>query len=198
MDEGTTAAGSPFVSTIYVAPEQIVETTVLDDLETSLESSFSLPVRRLPPFADPDFAFDAQRSQYNSTEILRWLADHRPPGPSSLLGIVDRDIFIPMLTFVFGQAQLGGRLALVSLARLRQECYGLPADPQLLLTRARKETIHELGHTFGLIHCRDTHCVMSLSISIEQVDVKETAFCSACRRLLHDRLDAPPGGGGAW
>ena len=178
------------MTAIYVSSEQIVEAGLLDVVEPCLAETFGLPIQRLPSFAEPRFAFDGQRGQYHSTEILRWLAKELPAGAEILLAIIDRDIFIPMLTFVFGQAQLGGSLALVSLARLRQECYGLPPDPELLQQRACKETVHELGHTFGLVHCRDARCVMSLSISIEQVDVKKTAFCAPCRTLLRDSLEA--------
>ncbi len=178
---------------IHVVPEQSVEIDVLERVETCLADTFGLPIHRMPSFKDPLFAFDTQRGQYSSTEILRWLTEKLPPGATALLAIVDRDIFIPMLTFVFGQAQLGGSLALVSLARLRQECYGLPPNPDLLLQRACKETVHELGHTFGLVHCRDPRCVMSLSISIEQVDAKRATFCAACRMLLRDSLEASAG-----
>jgi archaemetzincin len=83
-------------------------------------------------------------------------------------------------------------VALVSLARLRQEFYALPADPQLLQGRAAKEALHELGHAVGLVHCSERLCVMSLATGVEQVDMKETAFCRTCRALLRE-LDAAEG-----
>jgi archaemetzincin len=91
-----------------------------------------------------------------------------------------------MLSFVFGHAQLGGRVAVVSLARLRQEFYGLPPDPGLLRERAAKEALHEVGHAFGLVHCVDSECAMSLSTGIEQVDAKQAAYCDTCRALLRE------------
>jgi archaemetzincin len=123
------------------------------------------------------------------------LKERVPVDAMRLLGIVDRDIFIPMLTFVFGQAQLNGEVALVSLTRLRQESYGLPPDAGLFLDRACTEAVHELGHTFGLVHCRDVACAMSLSTSIEHVDAKAASLCPSCGRLLRDSIGSLDLGG---
>ena len=93
-----------------------------------------------------------------------------------------------MLSFIFGQAQLNGQTALISLARLRQSFYSLPSNPSLLQDRICKEAIHELGHTFGLTHCLDIRCVMSLSTSIEHVDIKRDNFCTSCRTVLLESI----------
>jgi len=92
------------------------------------------------------------------------------------------DLFVPVLTYVFGEAQLDGKAAVVSTFRLREEFFGLDADPKLERTRLLKEAIHELGHTFGLIHCRNYDCVMHSSTSVEEVDLKPTDFCEDCRK----------------
>jgi len=100
-----------------------------------------------------------------------------------VLGVADSDLFIPILTFVFGEAQLGpadATAALVSMYRLRQEFYGMPPDPETLSARLLKEALHELGHTFGLRHCADYRCVMSSSPSVENIDLKLAQFCPAC------------------
>jgi archaemetzincin len=82
---------------------------------------------------------------------------------------------------------LGGRVAVVSLARLRQEFHGLPGNPHVLVQRALKEALHETGHTFGLVHCADGGCAMSLSTNIRQIDLKRAAFCAACAARLRKR-----------
>jgi archaemetzincin len=93
-----------------------------------------------------------------------------------------------MLSFVFGQAQVGGAAALVSVARLRQEFYGIPANDRLTIARAIKECVHETGHTFGLTHCPDTGCPMSLSNTIRQVDDKGDELCGNCSIRLEESI----------
>lgn len=93
------------------------------------------------------------------------------------------DLYIPVLTFVFGEAQLTNGGAVVSTHRLRQEFYGLPADSDLLHDRLLKESLHELGHTYGLRHCPDYTCVMSSSNGVERVDLKSADFCPLCAKL---------------
>jgi len=93
-------------------------------------------------------------------------------------------LFVPVLTFVFGEAQLDGNCATVSFARLREEAYGLPAHEDVLRERLLKEAIHELGHTFGLRHCADWRCVMTSSHAVERLDVKSAEFCGECRKRV--------------
>ena len=90
------------------------------------------------------------------------------------------DLYIPILTFVFGEAQLGGTSAVVSYHRLRQEFYGLPADMDLLANRLLIEAVHELGHTLHLTHCQDYRCVMAASHAVEWIDIKDSGFCDDC------------------
>ncbi len=149
-------------------------------IEAGLENRFGIPIEKLPPLPEPDGSFDSRRQQYSSVNIVKELLDTCPEDAAKLIGVTERDLFIPMLSFVFGQAQLGGRIALVSLARLRQEFYELPSDRAVFLDRAVKECVHELGHTLGLLHCTDRRCPMSLSTDIRQVDAKTADFCSAC------------------
>ena len=94
------------------------------------------------------------------------------------------DLYIPVLTFVFGEAQLADGGAVVSTHRLRQEFYGLPANPELLHVRLLKEALHELGHTYGLRHCPDYTCVMSASNGVERIDLKQAEFCTHCAQLM--------------
>jgi archaemetzincin len=94
--------------------------------------------------------------------------------------VAEPDLFIPILTFVFGEAQLGGTASIISIARLRQSYYGLPEDQALYYHRAEKEALHELGHTLGLIHCPSYECVMHFSNGIEEVDLKGDRYCPSC------------------
>jgi archaemetzincin len=100
-----------------------------------------------------------------------------------LLGVTAVDLYIPILTFVFGEAQMGGPCAVVSAHRLRQELYGLPADPKLFRQRVIKEAVHELGHTVSLTHCDDYRCAMAPSHAVEWIDLKESTLCTACQSV---------------
>jgi archaemetzincin len=168
---------------LYVATTPNADAAAVDAIRGSLAAAFPLPLAALeiPEF---DFAYDAGRRQYASLAVLETLARACPPDAAKLLAVTTRDLFIPVLTFVFGQAQLNGRVGVVSLARLRQEFYGLPPDPGALLERARKEALHETGHLFGLIHCNDPACAMSLSTGVRQIDRKDASFCKPCAGRL--------------
>ena len=135
----------------------------------------------------PRHAFDPRRKQHASGTILRWLLE-AGPGGGKVLGITDRDLFIPILTYVFGEAQLGGRAAVVSLARLVEDVELV--GPQLLVERLAKEAVHEIGHAFGLLHCDSEGCVMGRSPAVREVDSKSAELCADCRARLAD-LSSP-------
>jgi archaemetzincin len=161
---------------------------LLRAVEGCLRAAFGLEVLRLPPLPEPREAFDAERGQYGAIPILHRLVAACPPEAVRLLGITECDLFIPMLSFIFGQAQLSGRVALLSVARLRQEFYGLPGDPGITRERTLKETLHEVGHTFGLLHCLEKVCPMALSTTIQHLDGKGAAYCPSCAIMLRENL----------
>jgi archaemetzincin len=157
---------------------------LLEPLSRRLSAVFGVEIDQKPPGFDPEAAFDADRGQYNSRVLLAGLLREGRHTESRLLGVTAVDLFIPVLTFVFGEAQLQGRAAVVSMARLDTALYGLPPDPPRLFERLVKECVHELGHTYGLLHCPDGRCVMASSTYVEQIDLKDAQFCDRCRRLL--------------
>lgn len=153
---------------------------VLEGIAVELANHFALPCEVLPHTIDPTFAFHGERRQYHSSKLLVELQKFVTPNTWRILGVAGTDLYIPILTFVFGEAQMGGPASVVSYYRLRQEFYGLPADSDLLRQRLLKEAVHELGHTLDLTHCEDYRCAMSASHSVELIDLKENAFCSNC------------------
>jgi archaemetzincin len=133
----------------------------------------------------PKEAWDARRGQYETGRILKWL-EARHAGAAKVIGLTDVDLFIPILTFVFGEAQLGGRAAVVSTARLASGD-GARGE-RLLAERLCKEALHELGHAYGLVHCGHPACVMGRSPGVLEIDGKGPSFCTDCRLLYDEAL----------
>jgi archaemetzincin len=153
---------------------------LLEDVRLRVTREYDVAVRVGVARDRPEEALDPRRGQYSSSRILVWLND-RHGGAQRVLGLTDADLFIPILTFVFGEAQLGGRAAVVSTARLGDAASQVPGMPARIALRLQKEAVHELGHTFGLLHCRDANCAMARSPSLRHVDTKSPALCRACR-----------------
>lgn len=154
---------------------------MLGGVATHVERVFHRPTHLVRRHERPAGAFDPVRAQHASGRILAWLVEHAPAHAAKVLAVTDVDLFIPVLTFVFGEAQLGGRAAVVSTARLGH----VSLDRAHLLARLSKEAVHELGHTFGLVHCV-APCVMSRSASLEHIDAKRSGPCSDCRERLRE------------
>jgi archaemetzincin len=137
----------------------------------------------------PASSFDPKRGQFHSTRILKEILAEVPPDALKVQGVVAEDLHIPILTYVFGEAQLGGVASVVSLARLDQAFHGLPRDERLFRRRLHKESLHELGHTFGLVHCHDRGCLMYLSNTILDVDSKGDGYCRQCMDAILSTLE---------
>jgi archaemetzincin len=164
-----------------------VEAAVLEQLGPRLAELFRVEWDVLPATLDPQQAYHAERQQYHSTELLGRMQALQGPQTWRLLGVSGADLYIPILTFVFGEAQLCGAAAVVSLHRLRQEFYGLPRDEELLRARLLKEAVHELGHTLDLRHCEDYQCAMAPSHAVEWIDLKDATFCAGCEERVIPR-----------
>src|SRR6202158_5983220 len=113
---------------LQLLPVGTVDARLLEWLQHELYEKFRVPTEVLGPGIDPSFARHAERQQHHSSEILARMQKYVNGSTWRLVGITELDLYIPILTFVFGEAQLGGTAALVSYHRLRQEFYGLPPD----------------------------------------------------------------------
>lgn len=173
---------------IYIQPIKTDHTPWLEELEKSVYTVFGYHTKVANLDIHLEKAFDQSRHQYNSSQILLQIITRPPADAVKVLGVVNVDLFIPILTFVFGEAQLRGIGSVIALHRLNNKFYGLPEDRNLLTERLVKEAIHELGHNFGLIHCSNQSCVMKSSTYVEEVDQKSGEMCSRCRELLRALL----------
>ncbi|MFC1725117.1 archaemetzincin family Zn-dependent metalloprotease [candidate division KSB1 bacterium] len=172
------------MAVLKIVPFSFEIISFIPELSKYLSSILSHKVKVDNEILNIDKAYDPSRNQYYSTFILKQLLKLKNKENEKVLGITSLDLYIPILTFVFGEAQLKGTAAIVSSFRLRTEYYGLPADEILLRERLIKESVHELGHTFGLIHCPNFECVMHSSTYVEEIDLKNVNFCEACHDFV--------------
>jgi len=172
------------MSYIDIVPIGEIGDTLLLPLQKSIFQAFKIQTRIRRRHLDLTPVYDSIRNQYNSSALLLQLINDIPPGTLKISGVTEFDLFIPIFTFLFGEAQLNGIGALVSTHRLHNEFYGIPENEELLRNRLLKEPIHELGHTFGLIHCFTLRWVMNTSTYVEEVDQKSTRFCRDCEQVI--------------
>jgi archaemetzincin len=170
---------------LHLLPIGSVDDVLLRDLRPAVEEILGVRCQVLPIRLDPEFAFHGERQQYHSSEILHRMQRFLTAESWRVLGVAAVDLYIPILTFVFGEAQMGGPCAVLSAHRLRQEFYGLPSDPELFRQRVIKEAVHEVGHTLNLAHCDDYRCAMASSHAVEWIDLKDTVLCEACQRTTN-------------
>ncbi len=159
------------------------EAAVMEHVRRHLAEAFERPAVPWDSPARPAGTLDPRRGQHASGAMLRWLLEAGPPG-GKVLGVTDQDLFIPILTYVFGEAQLGGAAAVVSTARLGEGTE--LAGPRLLVERLAKEAVHEVGHAFGLHHCDAAGCVMGRSPGVAGIDRKSHQLCVTCQRRLRE------------
>jgi len=148
---------------------------------------FGFKITQNPEF--PLYAFEPKRNQYYANKILSRLHDEIPRDGEKLISITSVDLCTPLFSFIFGMAQLSGRVAIASYHRLRQGFYHLPEDDELMLERLTKECIHELGHCFGLVHCDSLHCAMFFAHGVQNIDIKDKAFCRACKEYFEQTME---------
>ncbi len=170
------------MNTVHLLPVGKVDVSLLRDLRVMIPQRLPVACEILPYELDPTPCYHAERQQFHSSEILQRMQSLVRPQDWRFLAIADVDLYIPILKYVFGEAQMGGPCPLVSVHRLRQEFYGLAPDDSLLRQRLLKESVHELGHTLNLRHCQDYTCVMASSHAVEWIDLRESALCDSLPR----------------
>ena len=161
------------------------EQDLLTKVADSVKKEYPFNINFKEGHLDLSEYFDPVRRQYNGNNLLKIIDTSFAASSDKTMGLFSVDLFIPILTYIFGQAFLKGRCGIASIYRLSNERYGIKKDEELLLDRFRKEVNHELGHTFGLIHCHIPTCVMRSSTYVEDIDQKSWNLCPKCK----DELD---------
>jgi len=161
----------------------------LRNVAEAVKKEFLLDVNIKEGHLDLSEFYDPTRRQYSGVKLINEIENVFSSESSKTIGIFNVDIFIPILTYIFGQAFLNGRTGIASNFRLNNERYGIKMDGGLVLERLIKEVIHELGHTFGLIHCHIPSCVMRSSTYVEDIDQKSMHLCLNCRNEYNKMIN---------
>jgi archaemetzincin len=172
---------------IIISPIGDFTSDLVDPIREEIKGIYGYPTEVLPLLDDLEFAFHPTRNQHHSTAILDQLALKAPKEAIKVLAITQVDLFIPILTHVYGEAQLGGKACIVSTIRLN-EGHNSMNTQEPFFSRIVKEAIHELGHTFKLRHCREHTCLMHYCRNESDVDRKSDQLCRYCKILLEDEI----------
>jgi archaemetzincin len=173
------------IAPIRLVPMLPISSELVSSLAQPLRSIFRTEITvDLPLNNVLNTAYDDYRLQYNSTQLIRELLNRFSSSSSKIIGITSVDLFVPVLTYVFGEAQLDGTVAVVSTYRLNNTIYGLDPDPIIFFQRSLTETVHELGHTYGLYHCKNQECAMHSSTAVEDIDLKSAMLCEKCKKQI--------------
>jgi archaemetzincin len=162
-----------------------------EELVTRTSRRLAAPCRLITTPLDIDPPLLPGRVEVDATYLVEQLEEVEVEPGILLAGLTMRDLATPVFTFVFGLARHHGHAAVISLARLRPEFYGLPPDPEVTYSRAVTEILHELGHLGGLDHCPDFGCLMHFAGSAQLIDIRGTTYCPSCRKQLRPGLVAP-------
>ena len=163
---------------IYIQPIGEIEQELYDYLSTELKKVYFYSCKVALRMEIPEISYNVRRRQYNAEILVFGMMKQMPSDAKSMIGIIDADLFVPDLNFVFGLAYHD--TAVIALPRLRPECYGEDKNIFLFKERILKEAVHELGHTFGFAHCPDIRCIMHLSNNLADTDIKGPGLCRVC------------------
>jgi archaemetzincin len=170
-------ADSTVTALLDVIPFGRADELALSVVAANIQAILGLPTHIRPYRPDPEGAYMAARRQYDAIKILSSLGEEKD-GALFKLGVLQNDLCIPILTYVYGESQLGGHAAVISFSRLYH------IDGRVTCERGAKIGLHEVGHLLGLEHCRESGCLMRFSKQLAQLDLLPLRFCPACEYEL--------------
>jgi archaemetzincin len=165
-----------------------IDFQIIEPLSQSLEKTFYRPIEiKLEP-GSLEYAYDAARKQYKSPLILSRLRRMKKDSSDKIMAVTGVDLYSPGYDFVYGEADIRAGVATLSINRLVTEGRDISPDLGLVTERIIREATHEIGHLFGLGHCRDQKCVMRTCTCLSEVDEAQGGLCSECYKQLMPKL----------
>ncbi|MDA8213998.1 MAG: archaemetzincin family Zn-dependent metalloprotease [Nitrospiraceae bacterium] len=161
---------------IKIVPLGEVDGGIMMEVATQVSMVFGITATVNEMQRYHESAYNHQRGQYSAESFLKFL-DAPKEGSIRVLGITDVDLYIPDLNYVFGLADESRDVSLISISRFKK-------GNGKVVERAVKTAVHELGHTYGLVHCHDNKCVMYFSYNLSDTDYKGKEFCIKCQETL--------------
>ena len=180
---------------VYLIGAGSVDKVVLEKIKEHFADNFPARVKVVIDERReiPASAYDPSRKQYNAQAVLDDISGRITIAMTDerILVVVDSDLYVPGASYVLGLAEAKRGISIMSLARLKNEFYGLKKDDRLFYDRVLKEAIREVGLSRGLSDCPNPKCVMHSSGVVSDSDKKRSAFCNDCQLKLHRSYNAP-------
>lgn len=181
-----TSTDSPYA--IGVLEMGRLGTLVVRVVAANLQALLGVPVDILGSLDVPQEAFRHHRHQYDAGIILQLLAGLNYPKHPRIIALTNVDLCISILTYVFGEAELGGKVAIASNYRLRHHEDGTNVSAAQHYERLAKVALHELGHTLSAYHCDNPKCLMKYSPKVHHLDQLDLLFCKDCEFIIKRNL----------
>jgi archaemetzincin len=166
-----------------------IDMHLIGKLKSSLERTFDCFVEIRYKLGTLKYAYDASRKQYISPRLLSRLKRMKRGSGDKILGVVNVDLYSPEYDFIYGEANVNSGVATLSTYRLISENPDTYVADYIFEERVIREATHEVGHLFGMDHCKNPRCLMRTCTCLSEVDEAGNVFCIECEKKLKNNLD---------
>ena len=166
-----------------------IDAHLIGRLKSSLETTFDCSLEIRYKLNNLKYAYDRRRNQYISPGLLFRLNRIKRSSGDKILGVVNVDLYSPEYDFVYGEADVNAGVATFSTYRLISENPNNQSDDHIFEERVIREATHEVGHLFGMDHCKNSRCLMRTCTCLSEVDEAGNVFCTDCMKKLKPNLD---------
>ncbi len=182
---------------IGIQPLGNVSDVEIDSVKNALERMFEFDVYVLERVPMPECAYTEIRyPRYRADTLVEWLGKNVPDSLDKIIGLTNQDISItkykegskkgeikePEWMYkdfgIFGLGRREGKPCVVSSNRLHKD-----VSDEVFYIRLTRIACHEIGHTLGLPHCPNNHCLMNdANESIKTIDKSTGVLCDDCKK----------------